>query len=324
MVSQSNNFPGDLIMTMQIHVDPTDLTQAQREAVADFILSYPGAACAGACDKTQQATLRVDADLIIRPNDRNAPITVAHQVAGAAAAAASIAELATLQNDHESTMPAAAFGAPVVDEAAAAFGAPTAPLALSTPTTATAATVAPPPPVNTAPTTTTPGVASSVGNVELDAKGFPWDARIHAESKARNADNTWRRRRNLDAAMITTVEAELRQVMGAPTAPLAPSIAPIVPTPPPVMVAPVIANSPTVSESAAAVAPPAPPADARQQFVALVGRAAAALQAGKLTQAEVTQCCADVGIPALPLLANRLDLVATVAARIDAIIEARG
>jgi hypothetical protein len=37
----------------------------------------------------------------------------------------------------------------------------------------------------------------------------------------------------------------------------------------------------------------------------------------------VNQCCADSGIPALPLLANRLDLVASVAAKIDALIAAR-
>ena len=65
------------------------------------------------------------------------------------------------------------------------------------------------------------------------------------------------------------------------------------------------------------------PADARGMFVALVGRASAAIQGQKVTQAEVNQCCADAGVPALPLLANRLDLVAQVAAHIDALIAAR-
>ena len=44
---------------------------------------------------------------------------------------------------------------------------------------------------------------------------------------------------------------------------------------------------------------------------------------GKVTQAEITQCCAAAGVPALPLLANRLDLVAQVAAQVDAMIAAR-
>ena len=83
----------------------------------------------------------------------------------------------------------------------------------------------------------------------------------------------------------------------------------------------------------APVAPPPPapsappvgsvPQDARAQFVGLVGRASAAIQAGKVTQAEITQCCAAAGVPALPLLANRLDLVAQVAAQVDAMIAAR-
>ena len=70
-------------------------------------------------------------------------------------------------------------------------------------------------------------------------------------------------------------------------------------------------------------APGEVPADARAQFVALVGRASAAIQGQNVTQAEVNQCCVDAGVPALPLLANRLDLVAQVAAHIDALIAAR-
>ena len=71
------------------------------------------------------------------------------------------------------------------------------------------------------------------------------------------------------------------------------------------------------------VAPGEVPADARQQFVGLVGRASAAIQAGKVSQAEVTQICAAAGVPALPLLANRLDLVAHVAAQVDGLIASR-
>ena len=75
--------------------------------------------------------------------------------------------------------------------------------------------------------------------------------------------------------------------------------------------------------AAPSAAPGEVPADARGMFVALVGRASAAIQGQKVTQAEVNQCCADAGVPALPLLVNRLDLVATVASRIDALIAAR-
>lgn len=321
-------------MSMQISVDPAALSQEQREAVAGFILAYPGKACAGTCHAVAEIPAFIHKDTadagLVEVGRTIAPVN----------------ELEALQHDHESTLPVAAFGQPVVDEAAAAFGVPAAPLAVSTPAIAAASTVAPPPPANTAPITTTPGVASSVAGVDLDAKGLPWDNRIHAESKGKIADGTWRKKRNLDPTVLATVEAELRQVMGAaPAAPLAhaaiatvaagftptPTSAPAVAVPAPTPtapIAPVVASAPQVTAPPApAVAPAAAPgevpADARAQFVALVGRASAAIQGQKVTQAEVNQCCADAGVPALPLLANRLDLVAQVAAHIDALIAAR-
>ena len=306
-------------MSMQISVDPAALSQEQREAVAGFILAYPSSA--GTCG---HAVAEIPA-FIHKDTADAGLVEVGRTIAPA------VNELEVLQHDHESTLPVAAFGQPVVDEAAAAFGVPPVPLAVSTPAIAAGSIVAPPPPANTAPITTTPGVASSptatlTTGVDLDAKGMPWDNRIHAESKGKIADGTWRKKRNLDPALVAQVEAELRQVMGAaPAAPLAPAV----PAPPPTApIAPVVVSAPQVTAPPApAVAPAAPagevPADARAQFVALVGRASAAIQGQKVTQAEVNQCCADAGVPALPLLANRLDLVAQVAAHIDALIAAR-
>lgn len=359
-------------MSMQISVDPAALSQEQREAVAGFILAYPGSA--GTCGHAvaeihvngstvdgaqvakavahELAVLQHDrthegqtcgkithADVVLQVGDRVLPVQPG----------VAVNELEVLQHDHESTLPVAAFGQPVVDEAAAAFGVPpvplgvSVPLAVSTPAIAAGFIVAPPPPANTAPITTTPGVASSAvpasstvsnSGVDLDAKGMPWDNRIHAESKGKIADGTWRKKRNLDPTLLAAVEAELRQVMGATGAPLVHSTAPIAPTPPLAPAAPVTANLPTASVSPAVAAPLPPaapqapvvgevPADALAMFVALVGRASAAIQGQKVTQAEVNQCCADAGVPALTLLANRLDLVAQVAAHIDALIAAR-
>lgn len=45
-----------------------------------------------------------------------------------------------------------------------------------------------------------------------DAAGLPWDERIHASSKALNADGTWRRKRGVDETTVARVEAELRGV----------------------------------------------------------------------------------------------------------------
>lgn len=323
-------------MSMQISVDPAALSQEQREAVAGFILAYPSSA--GTCG---HAVAEIPAFIHKDTADQKL-VELGRSLDPA------VNELEALQHDHESTMPEAAFGKP--DEAAAAFGVPAAPLAVSTPAIAGASTVAPPPPVNTAPITTTPGVASSAAGassagVELDKHGLPWDGRIHAESKGKLTDGSWRKKRQVDPALVAQVEAELRQVMGAaPAAPLAQGVA-HAPTPVSVAASTIAQSVPTGAVPQPVAPPPAPvpvagaaptmpaapnvapagevPQDARQQFVGLVGRASAAIQAGKVTQAEVTQICAAAGVPALPLLANRLDLVAHVAAQVDGLIASR-
>lgn len=133
--------------------------------------------------------------------------------------------------------------------------------------------------------------------VTLDKSGLPWDARIHASSKAMNANGTWRGKRGVLPAVITNVEAELRQVLAIP----APSPAP----------------------GTTAAAPPPPPAstaDVEKQYIDLFGRASSAMSAGKLTQEQLQKCCEAVGLPSFPMLGNRLDLVAPIAQLIDGII----
>lgn len=316
-------------MSMQISVDPAALSQEQREAVAGFILAYPSGICSGHAVAEIPAFIHKDtADEKLVELGRSLTLDP---------------EIAALVKDDGEFQASVAFGATAVagdPVAAAAFGVPTAPLTNGNTCAPSPAIVAPSAPAITAPPPANLGPVSSAApattaGVELDKTGLPWDNRIHAESKGKIADGTWRKKRNLDPAVLAQVEAELRQVMGAPAAaPLAPTTAPIAPTPPLAPAAPVTANLPTASTSQPVAAPlppaapPAPaagevPADARAMFVGLVGRASAAIQGQKVTQAEVNQCCADAGVPALPLLANRLDLVATVAARIDALIASR-
>ena len=324
-------------MSMQINVDPAALTQEQREAVAGFILAYPGKACAGTCG---HAVAEIHAH------------THAAPVAAGATGPALDPEIAALVKDDGEFQASVAFGAPAGDPVAAAvFGVPPAPLPLGATAAPSIAVAAPsltvpadmpattfpgtlnapvppaPTPAPAALAPTAPAAPSThASGVELDKHGLPWDSRIHAGTKRKNADGSWTAKRGVDPALVAQVEAELRQVMGAaPAAPLAPAV----PAPPPTApIAPVVASAPQVTAPPApAVASVAPagevPADARAQFVALVGRASAAIQGQKVTQAEVNQCCVDAGVPALPLLANRLDLVAQVAAHIDALIAAR-
>lgn len=342
-------------MSMQISVDPAGLTQEQREAVAGFILAYPSKACGGTCHSKQTLDLevRVDTSKATAAVDALAAHTHAAGLPSVATQALDpeIAQLAKEGGEFDASV---AFGAPAGDAAAAAvFGSTPAPLPLgataapsiavaapsltapadTTATTFAAIPTAPVPPApNTAPAApiAAPQTGSPVGGVDLDKTGLPWDGRIHAESKAKIADGTWRKKRGVDPALVATVEAELRQVMGAaPAAPVpAPQAATVtMPTAGVASLAVAVPAPPTAPVAPVAPPPAAPlgevPQDARAQFVGLVGRASAAIQAGKVTQAEITQCCAAAGVPALPLLANRLDLVAQVAAQVDAMIAAR-
>jgi hypothetical protein len=90
----------------------------------------------------------------------------------------------------------------------------------------------------------------------IDASGIPHDERIHAKTKATNSDGTWRKRRGVDDATVTAVEAELRARAAPPMPPVAPVAPPAIPTPIPAPVMPI----PPVAAPAAPPAPVAPPA----------------------------------------------------------------
>lgn len=156
----------------------------------------------------------------------------------------------------------------------------------------------------------------------LDKSGIPWDERIHASSKSLTADGLWRKKRGVEESLIAVVEAELRALMGLP----APAPVMVAPAPPnPTVAAAVPIPAAPTSVPVATVEASAPPnADGRQGFVNLVGRASSLIQANKLTQAELMSACGSVGVPSLPLLANRLDLVPQVTEMVEAIAASKG
>lgn len=113
-------------------------------------------------------------------------------------------------------------------------------------------------------TPTTAVASAAANNVKLDKRGFPHDARIHSATPSINkSDDLWRTKRNVDNALIETVEAELRakgygqgplsfrgstgNVRAGEGAVAAAAATPVVPPPPP--------PAPTVT-----VPPPPPPA----------------------------------------------------------------
>ena len=78
-----------------------------------------------------------------------------------------------------------------------------------------------PAPVPSAPAPTAPVAPTNPAVTERDTRNLPWDKRIHSETKAKNADGTWRKKRGTADTFMQQVEREL---LGAVTAPAAPPL----------------------------------------------------------------------------------------------------
>lgn len=149
---------------------------------------------------------------------------------------------------------------------------------------------------------------------EYDSAGLPWDGRVHSDTMKKNADGTWRFRRNLDESVKAAVMAELLAAKNAPAVP--PSPVSIVAPPPP-----------TTS-----VAPPPPPAvpmppatnvgvpnavnggvvQTVTSFRDLMTKVNVALAGGKLTQPQLAEACKAAGVDSVTALAAQAMLVPSV------------
>lgn len=153
-----------------------------------------------------------------------------------------------------------------------------------------------------------PAVGPVAQGTKLDSTGLPWDNRIHASTKTTNADGKWKKRKGVDAAEVTVVEAQLRQVLAIPS---------------------VHASLPQQVQQVSQVlqgitAPPPPPVDenaVQQAYIELWGKSQAAIASGAINLDQIKTICESVGIAGLPLLALRLDLVPRVSQLIDAVIK---
>lgn len=127
---------------------------------------------------------------------------------------------------------------------------------------------------------------------------IPWDARIHAGSKAKLAKKPhgWKMKRGVSDELVDQVEAELIAAMKASPA------NPVESTPAP----------PASEPTPAAPAQPAAPTGAVTTFPALMS----AITSNKIDQATVTAAVNKAGLQSLPLLAARPDLIPTVAAEL--------
>jgi hypothetical protein len=165
----------------------------------------------------------------------------------------------------------------------------------------------------------------------LDKNGLPWDERIHAGSRTKNQDGSWRYKRGVESRVVEPVEAELKALMGLPAPVISPALitangvfgkmpAPALtqqgspytgPIMPPVAVAPPPPAVPAAAAVPSITASPvvsAPTVAALNPFVSLITFAGAKNMEGKLTDAEIQAACVAVGVPAIPLMTNRHDL----------------
>lgn len=200
----------------------------------------------------------------------------------------------------------------------------------------------PPPPVATPPAPTGELAATAPTNavvptipangVDLDAEGLPWDARIHAGSKTKTQKGLWVAKRGLnDAALVARVKAELLAVQAIPVpaappgltspeqvfadgkAQIAGGAAVQIPLPP----AASVVEPPAVVSGAAASAviatpPSAPTSNAPVTFQDLLPRVTDAMVSRGLPGDALMKVTTELGLPQVPALGQRPDLVPVV------------
>jgi len=171
-------------------------------------------------------------------------------------------------------------------------------------------------------------IAPSVATVETDARGLPWDERIHAGTKTKMANGEWKKRRGVDTNTVVSVEAELRALMAIPTgaspdlddakvndalatlaeltgSPTAPAAVP--PAPPAAAVPP--------------TPPPAPSATAPANFPQFLKAVSDLIAAGRITLPRITDdVLVPAGIASMTLVASRQDLIPQLWEKIEGII----
>lgn len=166
-------------------------------------------------------------------------------------------------------------------------------------------------------------ITTPPAGVDLDSNDLPWDNRIHSAGKTKLVkDQTWKKKRNLDPALVLQVENELRQAMAAPAITtgtvttaaeaFAESETPIPPladtqVPPANVIPPPAAN--TTTPPPAANTEPLP-------FPIIMAKVTNAMALGTLTQETITAVCNKLGIASITLLSARPDLIDAVNAEL--------
>ena len=170
-----------------------------------------------------------------------------------------------------------------------------------------------------------PPPTKTASGIDVDSEGLPWDGRIHASSRTQTQDGRWKLRRNVDVEVVTAVKRELQITMGITpsySAPL-PQLTPTppvneVPAPPfvdnVVPIAPPVITTPEVmSAGVAETASPIEPSSSQMTFPNFMQAVTSLVAAKTLTGAKIQEAVVAAGLPSLPMLASRPDLIPAVA-----------
>lgn len=248
--------------------------------------------------------------------------------------------------------------APAIDPATIGFGQAAAPVVPATPPAATPPMVAavgvatgaqPMPAAQVAaiaaanPAGIQTGASTWDAN-NVDARGYPWDARIHARTATKNADGTWRQKRGVEESLVEEVEVEMADYMesigrpvktdpvpnaprpAAATVPTPPANVPVppanvpvppaatVPTPPLTPAAALTPPPSTLAPVPAAAAVPPPPAastDAPANYNEFMVRVVGYMGQKKVTPDIMKEIVRNpaLGLNELPDLQQRPDLI---------------
>lgn len=155
------------------------------------------------------------------------------------------------------------------------------------------------------PPTTGAGTFAAAG-IELDSAGFPWDHRIHASTKTKIGNGTWKLKPRTEPALIDQVRAEYKQAAAVPssmTPPPLPQAAAVEPAPS--QPAPLPAAAPAI---APAVVGGEKPTNPGLLFASTLRLYAEVEKAGKVAPGSGEVWAKAAGLPSLASLIARPDL----------------
>lgn len=178
-------------------------------------------------------------------------------------------------------------------------------------------------------------IPASAPGVDLDSEGVPWDASIHASSKTKIANGTWKVKRGTPELYLKERKAQLRAAVavgqsagnaGVPATPPAPVLVPPAgagaPTPPPPPSSPGNVAAPIPTPQASAQTTPGAAGSNTVTLAQLLPRVTAAIGAGTLTAdtaAAIVRDLSEGKIDSVAMLAVAPALIPAFVARLDAL-----